>query len=95
MNKKVKAFISSALIGGMLLGAGNMVLAQNAPGADSSSKAAVVEKAPFRGGFRCFQGGNMFFSEDLLSELTEEGIITSEQAEKIRAYIEEKREQAM
>ncbi|KXG73775.1 hypothetical protein AN618_24590 [Fervidicola ferrireducens] len=95
MNKKIKAFISSALIGGMLLGAGNLVFAQNTGDASTdSSKAAVVEQAPFKGGFRHGKKGlGMFFREDILSELTEKGIISSEQAEKVKEYVEQKMEQ--
>ncbi|SHM72808.1 hypothetical protein SAMN05660826_01794 [Caldanaerovirga acetigignens] len=95
MNKKIKAFIGSALIGGMLLGAGNLVFAQNTGDTSAdSSKAAVVEQAPFKGGFRHGKKGpGMFLKEDILSELAEKGIISSEQVEKVKEYVEQKMEQ--
>jgi hypothetical protein len=95
MNKKLKAFIGSALIGGMLLGAGSLVFAQSASDASTDSgKAAVVEETPFKAGFRHGKKGfGMFFKDDILSELAEKGIISSEQVEKVKEYIEQKMEQ--
>lgn len=95
MNKKLKAFIGSALIGGMLLGAGSLVFAQSASDASTDSgKAAVVEETPFKAGFRPGKKGfGMFFKDDILSELAEKGIISSEQVEKVKEYIEQKMEQ--
>ncbi|MCF6097801.1 microfibrillar-associated 1 family protein [Thermovorax subterraneus] len=95
MNKKLKAFIGSALIGGMLLGAGSLVFAQSASDASTDSgKAAVVEETPFKAGFRHGKKGfGMFFKDDILSELAEKGIISSEQVEKVKEYVEQKMEQ--
>ncbi|MDN5331509.1 MAG: hypothetical protein PWP45_734 [Tepidanaerobacteraceae bacterium] len=96
MNKKLKVFLGSALIGGMLLSIGNFVFAQNsADDSATSEKTAVTENAPFRGGMWRHRGKapGMRLWEDILTELSEKGIITIDQVEKIKEYVEQKREQ--
>lgn len=105
MNKKVKTFVSSALIGGMLLTTGSIVFADSNSTGNSDGQKPVTEQAgemaPGRkggqAGFGLFdpagrgdRAGGQYNIDELTKDLVEQGIITQETADKLTSFMDEK-----